>query len=158
MHWNHDLILLRIWHVLQYVPGDFYVADWQMNASSSTFLNIPSLLTLSCSWVCPDNFPLEGSPVPAIHKASANLLSVSQAREELLTSAKKKKGHIYLDLVGLDKKTHSFTCWRSYYTDSHFYSHYNICQPSNHNGFKKIYNPKNPCYHGYRIMKQEENS
>lgn len=39
---------------------------------------------------CPGNFPLEGSPAPAVHKAPANLLSVSQAREELLASAKIK--------------------------------------------------------------------
>lgn len=63
------------------VPGGFGMADWQMNTSFS--LDSPAS-------GCSGNFPLEGSPAPAVHKVPVNLLSVSQAREELLASAKIK--------------------------------------------------------------------
>lgn len=134
------------------------MTDWQMNTFSSKHtgehpFSLDSLLLLSLSW----QFPTRGLSGTCHHKAPANL-SVRQARQELLTSGgKKKKPYIYLDLVGFwQKDTFIHMLMIILHTDSHFYSSYNICQSSNYSGLKKKDNPKNPCYHGDRIMKQEE--
>lgn len=70
------------------MPGDFWHGRLA-NEHSLQHTGKHSFSLDSPAPGCPGNFPLEGSPAPAVHKVLPTC-SLSQAREELLASAKIK--------------------------------------------------------------------